>query len=146
MNGAPGLLWQPAGLLLHGGLDCADFDVGMFAGVIDALACDPDFAFAEHGTLIVDEECFVFLFFDDGGDLGRDDVVVVFDEGFWSVDVGGFTVKLDVDGIADESGYGGGIVSGYGLLEIGDELANFRVGVVADHGVDGFVDGGWVVG
>jgi hypothetical protein len=118
----------------------------MFAGVIEALACDPDFAFAEHGSLIVDEEGFVFLVLDDGGYLGRDDVVIVLNEGFWSVDVGGFTVKLDVDGIADESGYGGGIVSGYGLLEIGDELANLRVGVVADHGVDGFVDVGWVVG
>ena len=35
-------------------------------------------------------------------------------------------------------------MSGYGLLEVGDELANLRVGVVADHGVDGFVDVGWV--
>jgi hypothetical protein len=133
-------------LLLRGGLDGADFDVGMFAGVIDAFACDPDFAFAEHGSLIVDEEGLVFLVLDDGGYVGRDDVVVVFDEGFGSVDVGGFAVKLDADRIADESGYGGGIVFGYGLLEIGDELANFGMGVVADHGVDGFVYLGWVGG
>jgi hypothetical protein len=131
---------HPVRLLLRGcGLDGADFDVGMLAGVIDAFACDPDFAFAEHGSLIVDEEGLVFLILDDGGYVGRDDAVVVFDEGFGCVDVGGFAVKLDADRISDESGYGGGIVSGYGLLEIGNELTNLRMGVVTDHGVDGFV-------
>jgi hypothetical protein len=138
---------HPAVLLLRGcGLDGADFDVGMLAGVVGALACDPDLAFAEHGSLIVDEEGFVFLVLDDGGYIGRDDVVVVFDEGFRSVDVGGFAVKLDADWISDESGYGGGIVSGYGLLEIGDELADLGVGVVADHVVDCFVYVGRVGG
>ena len=118
----------------------------MLAGVVDALAGNPDFAFAEHGSLIVDEESLVFLVLDDGGYVGRDDVVVVFDERFGSVDVGGFAVKLDADGVADESGYGGGVVSGYGLLEVRDELANLWVGVVADHSVDGFIYFGWVGG
>jgi len=135
-----------ASLLRGCGLDGADFDVGMLAGVVNAFACDPDLAIAEHGSLIVDEEGFVRLLFNDGGDVGCDDVVVVFDEGFWIVEVGGFAVELDADGIADESGYGGLIVSGYGLLEIGDELANFRMGIVADHVVDGFIDVGWVSG
>jgi hypothetical protein len=148
---ASGLLWVLLRLLFRGcGLDGADFDVGMLAGVVNAFACDPDLAFTEHSSLIVDEEGFVLLLFDDGGDVGRDDVVVVFDEGFRSVEVGGFAVKLDADGIADESGYGGGIVPGYSLLEIDNELANFRMGVVADHGVDGFIDvgrgGGWLGG
>ena len=118
----------------------------MLAGVVNAFACDPDFAFAEHGSLIVDEEGFVLLFFDDGGDVGCDDIVVVFDEDFLSVDVGGFAVKLNADGIADEGGYGGGIVFGYGLLEIDDELPDLVVRVFADHGVDGFVYVGWVGG
>ena len=127
-------------------MDGADFDVGVFAGVAGAEAGDPDFALAEHGSLIVDEEAFVFLILDDGGYVGRDDVVVVLDEGFWCVEVGGFAVKLDLDGVVDEGGYGGGIVFGYGLLEVGDELMDLGVGVVADHGVDGFVYIGWVGG
>jgi hypothetical protein len=146
MNGAPSTRRRLFLVCDGGGLDGADFDVGMFAGVVDALACDPDFAFAEHGSLIVDEEAFVFLVLDDNGYIGSDDVVVVFDEGFRSVEVGGFAVKLDADGIADESGDGCGIVSGYGLLEVGDELMDLGMGVVADHGVDGFVYIGWVGG
>jgi hypothetical protein len=37
-------------------------------------------------------------------------------------------------------------VFGYGLLKVGDELTNFRMGVVAEHGVDGFVYIGWIGG
>lgn len=127
-------------------MDGADFNIGVFAGVIGAEACDPDFAVAEHGALIVDEEAVVFLILDDGGDIGRDDVVVVLNERFRSVDLGGFAVELDADGVVDEGGDGGGVARGYGLLEVGDELADLGVGVVADHGVDGFVYAGRVIG
>ncbi len=119
MNGAP-ILWWLLLLWSGGGLDGADFDVGVFAGVVGAEAGDPDFAVAEHRSLIVDEEVFVLLILDDGGNVGGDDGVVVFDEGFGSVDVDGFAVELDSDGVVDEGGYCGWIARGYGLLEAGD--------------------------
>ena len=130
------------------GLDGADFDVGVLAGVVDAVAGDPYLAFAEHGSLIVDEEVFVLLLFDDGGDVGCDDVVVVLDEGCRLVDVGGFAVELDPDGIVDESGYGGGIVFGYGCWR--SVRSRWTLGgSLAEQGVDGLyrlLGAGWLGG
>lgn len=108
-------------------LDGADLDVGRFAGIVHAEAGDPDFTAAEHGSLVVDEEVFVFLILYDGCDVRGDDAVVVFDEGVCVIQVGGFAVELDSNWVVDEGGYGGGIVFGYGLLKIGDELTDFGV-------------------
>jgi hypothetical protein len=118
-------------------LDGADFDFGVFAGVGDAVAGDPYFAVAEHGSLVCDKEVFVLLVLDDGCYIGCDDVVVVFDEGLFVFDVGRLAVEFYLDGVVDESGYGGGIVFGDGLLEVGDELMD--AGVVSEDGVDGLV-------
>ena len=108
-------------------MDGSDLDVRRLAGIVGAEASDPDFAFAEHGSLIVDEEVFVLLILNDAYDVGGDDVVVVFDEGFWIIQVGWLAVELYFNGVVDESGNGGGIVFGHGLLEIGDELTDFGV-------------------
>ena len=118
-------------------MDGADPDVGLFAGIVEAEACDPDLAVAEHGSLVVDEEVFVLLSLDDGSDGGGDDAVVVGDEGLRRSDSEWFGAGVDLDGVVDEGGYNGGIVFGYGLLKVGDELVD--LGVVSEHGVDGFV-------
>jgi hypothetical protein len=121
------------------GLDGADFDVGWLAGIVDAEAGDPYLTVAEHGSLIVDEQVFVLLILNDGCYVGGDDVVVVLDEGFWRVEIGGFAVELYPDGVVNESGYGGGIVFSDSLLEVGEDQMDFGVGVLAKHGVDGRV-------
>ena len=86
------------GLQVFGVLDGADFDVGLFAGFVAAEAGDPDFAVADHGSLRVDEEVFVFLFEDGGCDVVGDDAVVVFDEGFSFLTVNGFLPGLTLMG------------------------------------------------
>ena len=61
--------WAPflsIGFEVFGVLDSADFDVGLFAGVVAAEAGDPYFAVADHGALVVDEEVVVLLL-EDGG-------------------------------------------------------------------------------
>ena len=68
-------------------------------------------------------------------------MVVVFDEGFFVFDVGGPVAGVDLDGVVDESGDGGGVVFGDGLLEVGDDLVD--AGVVSDGVIDGFVVVGW---
>ena len=101
-------------------MDGANLDVGWFASIVHAEAGDPDFTVAEHGSLIVDEEVFVLLILDDGCDVRGDDTVVIFDEGFCVIQIGGLAVELYFNGVVDERGYGGGIVFSHGLLEIGD--------------------------
>jgi hypothetical protein len=126
---------------VFGVLDGADFDVGLLAGFVAAETGDPDFAVADHGSLRVDEELFVFLFEDGGLDVGRDDVVVVLDEGLLVFDGKGFFARVDFDGVVDERGDGSGIVFGDGGLELCEELMDFDV--VADGEVDGLVERGW---
>lgn len=82
------------------------------------------------------------MFQDDRGDVGGDDAVVVLDEGLWGFDGDGTLAGVDLDGVVNEGGDGGGVVLGDGLLEVEEELLNFRV--ASDGEVDGFVevDGG----
>lgn len=128
-----------------GGLDGDDFGVRLSAGFVAADAGDPDLSFAEHGAFVADEESVVLLVLDDAGYGGGDDVLVVFDEGLGCGDGEGFGAGVDLDGVGDERGYGGGVVTGDGLLEVGDELLD--VGVVGDEGVDALVYfGGGVLG
>ena len=47
-----------------------------------------------------------------------DDAVVILDEGLLVIEVIGFLPGIDLDGVVDEGGDGGGIVLGDGLLEI----------------------------
>jgi hypothetical protein len=126
------------GFEVGGVLDGADFDVGFCAVFVEAVAGDPDLAFAEHGSLGVDEEGLVLLLEDDVGDVGCDDAVVVFDELFLIFDREGMLAGVDLDGIVDERGDAGGVVVGDGSLEIGEELVDFDV--VADGLVDGLVE------
>ena len=126
------------GELFSGGLDGLDFDVVLLAGFVAADAGDPDLSAAEHGSLGVDEEVFVFLPLDDGGDGGGDDAVVVFDEGLGGADEGLTAVEGGPEGVGDEGGYGGGVMFSDGLLEGDHDL--LELGVVAEHGVDGLVD------
>jgi len=107
------------------------------AGFVAAEAADPDLAVADHGSLRVDEEVFVFLFEDGGLDVLSDDVVVVLDEGFFVFDGEGFFAGVDLDGIVDEGGDGGGVVFGNWRLELGEELVNFDV--IANGEIDGLV-------
>jgi hypothetical protein len=127
-------------------LDGADFDVGLFAGFVAAEACDPDLAVADHGAFGVDEEVFIFLFEDGVLNVVGDDAVVVLDEGFLVFDGEGLFAGVDLDGVVDEGGDGGGVVFGDGLLELGEDLVDFDV--VADGEIDGLVEraGGGGVG
>lgn len=113
------------GLQVFGVLDGADFDVGLFAGFVAAEPGDPDFAVADHGSLRVDEEVFVFLFEDGGCDVLGDDAVVILDEGLLVLDGEWFFAGVDLDGVVDEGGDGGGIVLGDRLLERREELLDF---------------------
>ena len=60
-------------------------------------------------------------------DVVGDDAVVVFDEGLLVFDGEGFFAGVDLDGVVDEGGDGGGIVFGDGLLERREELLDFDV-------------------
>ena len=86
------------GFEVFGVLDGADFDVGLFAGFVAAEAGDPDFAVADHGSLGVDEEVFVFLFEDGVLNVVGDDAVVVLDEGFFVFEVKGCLPGLTLMG------------------------------------------------
>ena len=108
------VLWL--GFQVFGVLDGADFDVGLFAGFVAADAGDPDLAVADHGSLGVDEEVFVFLFEDGVLNVVGEDAVVVLDEGFFVFDGEGFFAGVDLDWVVDEGGDGGGVVFGDGLL------------------------------
>jgi hypothetical protein len=121
-------------------LNGADFDVGSAAGFIEAEAGDPNLAFAEHGSLRVDEQGIIFLFQDGLGDVDCDDAVVVLDEFFWGFNGEGMLAGVDLDGIVNKGGDGGRIVAGNRLLEIGEEVLDFDV--ISDHHVDGFIDVG----
>ena len=125
------------GFEVFGVLDGADFDVGLFAGFVAAEAGDPDFAVADHRALGVDEEGVVFLFEDGVLNVVGDDAVVVVDELFFVFDGEGFFAGVDLDGVVDEGGDGGGVVFGYGLLKCGEDLLD--ADVVADGEIDGFV-------
>ena len=122
---------------VFGVLNGADFDVGLFAGFVAAEAGDPDFAVADHSAFGVDEEGVVFLFEDGVLNVVGNDAVVVVDELFFVFDGEGFFAGVDLDGVVDESGDGGGVVFGYGLLEFGEDLLD--ADVVADGEIDGFV-------
>lgn len=79
--------------------------------------------------------------FEDGvGDVGRDDAVVVFDEGLLIFDREGMFAGVDLDGVVDEHGDAGGVMAGDRSLEIGEDLVDFDV--VAYGLVDGFVEVG----
>ena len=117
-------------LQVFGVLDGADFDVGLFAGFVAAEAGDPDLAVANHGSLGVDEEVFVFLFEDRVFDVVGDDSVVVLHEGLLVFDCEGMFAGIDLDGVVDEGGDGGGIVFRDVPLKGGEDLVN--PGVVAD--------------
>jgi hypothetical protein len=119
------VLWL--GLEVFGVLDGADFDVGLFAGFVAAEAGDPDLAAADHGSLRVDEEIFVFLFEDGVLNVVGDDVVVVLDEGLLVFEGEGLFAGVDFDGVVDEDGDGGGVVTGDGLLQMGEELLDLDV-------------------
>ena len=125
------------GFKVFGVLDGADLDVGLFAGFVAAESGDPDFAITDHGSLGVDEEVFVLLFEDGVCDVVSDDAVVVLDEGFFIFDKEGFFAWVDLDGIVDQGCDGGCVVTGYGLLELGEDLVDSDV--VSDGEVDGFV-------
>ena len=75
---------------------------------------------------------------DDVRDVGGDDAVVVFDELLLIFDGEGVFAGVDLDGVVDEFGDGGGVVVGDGSLEIGEELVDLDV--VADGLVDGPVE------
>ena len=115
---------------VYGVLDGAYFDVGLFAGFVAAEAGDPDLAVADHGSLRVDEEGFVFLLEDGVLNVVGDDAVVVFDEGFLVFDDEGLFAGVDLDGVVDERGYSSSVVFGYRRLELREQLVDFDV--VAD--------------
>jgi len=115
------------GFEVFGVLDGADFDVGLFAGFVAAEAGDPDLAVADHGSLGVDEEGFVFLFEDGVLNVVGEDAVVVFDEGLLVFDGEGLFAGVDFDGVVDEGGDGGGVVTGDGLLQRGEDLLDLDV-------------------
>jgi hypothetical protein len=123
-----------------GVLDGADFDVGLFAGFVAAEAGDPDLAAADHGSLRVDEEVFIFLFEDGVLNVVGDDAVVVLDEGLLVFDGEGSFAWVDLDGVIDEGGDSGGVVFGDGLLQRGEDLLDLDV--VADGQIDGLVESG----
>ena len=123
-----------------GVLDGADSNVGLFAGIVTAEARDPDFSIADHRSLGVDEEVLVFLLEDGVCDVVGDDAVVILDELLFVFDGEGFFARVDLDGVVNEGGDGGGIVFGDGRLELDKETSNF--GVVADRKVDGLVESG----
>jgi hypothetical protein len=125
------------GFEVFGVLDGADFDVGLFAGFVAAETGDPDFAVADHGSFGVDEEVFVFLFEDGVLNVVSDDAVVVVDEGLLVFDDEGPVAGVDLDGVVDKGGDGGGVVFGDGLLKGGEDLVD--ADVVADGEIDGFV-------
>jgi hypothetical protein len=121
-----------------GVLNGADFDVGSFAVLVKADAGNPDLAFADHGSLGVDEEGVVLLFEDGVVDLRGDDAVVVFDEGLAIFDGEGMFAGVDLDRVVDERGDTGWVVIGDGALQVGEDLVDLDV--VADGLVDGFVE------
>ncbi len=134
--GAIRILGRIYGSEVFGVLDGADFDVGLFAGFVAAEAGDPDLAVADHGSLGVDEEVFVFLF-EDGVSMSWVMMsVVVFDEGLLVFDGEGLFAGVDLDGVVDERGYGGGIVFGDGLLEVGEDLRGPRVWSPTERSMD----------
>ena len=112
----------------------------MFAGFVAAEAGDPNLAVADHGTLGVDEEIFVFLFEDCVFYVVREDTVVVFYELFLIFDGKGLFAGIDLDGVVDEGGYCGGVMFRDGLLELGEDCMD--LGVVAYGEVNGFVEVG----
>ena len=128
------------GFEVFGVLDGADFDVGLFAGFIAAEAGDPDLAVANHGSLGVDEEVFVFLFEDGVLNVLGDDAVVVLDEGLLIFDGEGFFARVDLDGVVDKVSDGGRVVFGDGLLKLGEELLDLDV--ISDGEINGFVESG----
>ena len=115
------------GLEVFGVLDGADFDVGLFAGFVAAEAGDPDLAVADHGSLGVDEEVFVFLLEDGVLNVVGDDAVVVLDEGLLVFDGEGLFAGVDLDGVVDEGGDSSSVVFGDGLLKRGEDLVDFDV-------------------
>jgi hypothetical protein len=125
---------------VFGVLDGADFDVGLFAGLVAAEAGDPDFAVADHGSLRVDEKVFVFLLEDGVLNVVGDDAVVVLDEGLLVFDGEGPFAGVDLDGVVDEGGHCCSVVFGDGLLQRGEELLDLDV--VSDGEIDGLVERG----
>lgn len=115
------------GFEVFGVLDGADFDVGLFAGLIAAEAGDPDFTVANHGSLGVDEEVFVLLLEDGGRDVLCDDAIVVFDECLLVFDGEGLFAGVDLDGVVDEGGDSRNVVFRDGLLQRGEHLLDLDV-------------------
>ena len=99
----------------------------MFAGFVAAEAGDPDLAAADHGSLGVDEEVFVFLLEDGVLNVVGDDAIVILDEGLLIFYGEGLFAGVDLDGVVDEGGDGGGVVTGDGLLQMGQELLDLDV-------------------
>ena len=114
----------------------------MFAGFVAAEAGNPDLAAADHGSLRVDEEVFVFLFQDGVLNVVGDDAVVVLDEGLLVFDGEGLFAGVDLDRILNEGSDASGVVTGDGLLQIGEELENLDM--ISDGSVDGLVQVGEV--
>jgi hypothetical protein len=95
----------------------------LFAGFVAAEAGDPDFAVADHGSLGIDEEAFVFLFEDGVLNVVGDDAVVVLDEGLLVFYGEGLFAGIDFDGVVDEGGDGGRVVTGDRLLQLSEVAA-----------------------
>jgi hypothetical protein len=123
-----------------GALDGTDFDVGFCAAFVETEAGDPDLAFAEHGSLRVDEEGVVLLFQDGLGYIECDDAIVVGDESLRRFDDERAFAGVHLDGIVNQGRDACGIVAGDRLLEIGEEMLDLDV--IPEQHVDGFVEVG----